>query len=141
MCGSTRYFRASTSSKYSFDPTGFGEWRMLQGRASQYCWTSAMDLSVELLTTSAKRCIASRRRPSRLAALRIRAVDSRSGRARDRTLIPLGLNGCAALALQNAVAVRNAQDVMTNFAPNAGEIGLRKTLVLGRAAHVLSAIP
>ena len=50
MCGSTRYFRASTSSKYSFDPTGFVEWRMLQGRASQYCWTSAMDFSVELLT-------------------------------------------------------------------------------------------
>ena len=36
MCGSTRYLRASTSSKYSFDPTGLGECRMLQGRASQY---------------------------------------------------------------------------------------------------------
>ena len=50
MCGSTRYFRASTSSKYSFEPTGFGEWRMLQGRASQYCWTSATDFSLELST-------------------------------------------------------------------------------------------
>ncbi len=25
------------------EPTGFGEWRMLQGRASQYCWTSSTD--------------------------------------------------------------------------------------------------
>ena len=48
MCGSTRYFRASTSSKYSRDPTGFGECRMLQGRASQYRWTSSRDAGAEL---------------------------------------------------------------------------------------------
>lgn len=35
MCGSTRYLRASTSSRHSRKPTGFSEWRMLQGRASQ----------------------------------------------------------------------------------------------------------
>ena len=40
----------STSSKYSREPTGFGEWRTLQGRASQYRRTSAMDLFVEFLT-------------------------------------------------------------------------------------------
>ena len=47
MCGSTKYFRASTSSKYSFEPTGFCECRMLHGRASQYRRTSAIDFSVE----------------------------------------------------------------------------------------------
>ena len=58
MCGSTRYLRASTSSKYSFDPTGFVEWRMLQGRASQYRWTSAIDLSVELFIVRLAKALA-----------------------------------------------------------------------------------
>ena len=35
MCGSTKYLRASTSSKYSRVPTGLGECRMLHGRWSQ----------------------------------------------------------------------------------------------------------
>ena len=35
MCGSTKYLRASTSSKYSLDPTGLFEWRTLQGRRFQ----------------------------------------------------------------------------------------------------------
>ncbi len=35
MCGSTKYFRASTSSKNSREPTGLVEWRMLQGRRFQ----------------------------------------------------------------------------------------------------------
>ena len=35
MCGSTKYLRRSTSSKYSRVPTAFGECRMLQGRAFQ----------------------------------------------------------------------------------------------------------
>src|SRR5262245_32197624 len=39
MWGSTKYLRASTSSKYSRSPTGLGECRMLQGRSFQYCWT------------------------------------------------------------------------------------------------------
>src|SRR6185369_17240193 len=39
ICDSTKYLRASTSSEYSFVPTGLGEWRMLQGRESQYSLT------------------------------------------------------------------------------------------------------
>ena len=35
MWGSTKYFRCSTSSKYSRVPTSRGEWRMLQGRSFQ----------------------------------------------------------------------------------------------------------
>jgi hypothetical protein len=42
--------RTSTSSKYSREPTGFCECRMLQGRASQYRRTSVIDLFGELLT-------------------------------------------------------------------------------------------
>jgi len=39
--------RASTSSKYSLEPRGFGEWRMLHGRASQYSWTLAIVFSAD----------------------------------------------------------------------------------------------
>src|SRR5271170_434066 len=40
ICGSTKYFRCSTSSKYSFVPTSLVEWRILQGRSSQYFFTA-----------------------------------------------------------------------------------------------------
>src|ERR1700741_4021109 len=40
ICGSTKYLRASTSSKYSRVPTGLRECRTLQGRRSQYRFTS-----------------------------------------------------------------------------------------------------
>src|SRR6476619_3509315 len=51
MCGSTKYFRASTSSKNSAEPTGFGECRMLHGRASQYSRTASTDFGVAVLAT------------------------------------------------------------------------------------------
>src|SRR5579863_6157152 len=40
MWGSTRYLRARTSSKYSLVPISLVEWRMLQGRSSQYFFTA-----------------------------------------------------------------------------------------------------
>src|SRR5712691_1121807 len=46
MCGSTKYFRASTSSKYSRVPTSLGECRMLHGLASQKARTSLIGTSV-----------------------------------------------------------------------------------------------
>src|SRR5256886_10218690 len=42
MCGSTKYLRSSTSSKYSRVPTGLVEWRMLHGRRFQYARTWSM---------------------------------------------------------------------------------------------------
>src|SRR5947199_5932212 len=43
MCGSTKYLRRSTSSKYSRVPTSRGEWRMLQGRRFQKSRTAPID--------------------------------------------------------------------------------------------------
>src|SRR5271157_529 len=45
MCGSPKYLRASTSSKYSRVPAGLGECRTLHGRAFQYSLTLAMGVS------------------------------------------------------------------------------------------------
>src|SRR5438270_302733 len=42
MCGSTKYLRSSTSSKYSRVPTGLVEWRMLHGRRFQHARTWSM---------------------------------------------------------------------------------------------------
>src|SRR5262245_18971593 len=42
ICGSTKYLRASTCSKYSRLPTGSRECRILHGRRSQYDCTSSM---------------------------------------------------------------------------------------------------
>lgn len=44
MCGSTKYFRPSISSKCSFDPIVFAECRMLQGRRFQKSRTAAIAL-------------------------------------------------------------------------------------------------
>src|SRR6059036_54013 len=50
MCGSTKYLRASTSSKYSLVPTGLGECRRLHGRRSQYCLTLSIEISLKDIT-------------------------------------------------------------------------------------------
>src|SRR4051812_35302296 len=46
MCGSTRYLRASTWSKYARVPTGSGECRRLQGRRFQYSRTLSIEVSL-----------------------------------------------------------------------------------------------
>src|SRR6267143_1643619 len=45
MWYSTKYLRASTSSKYCLVPTGAWEWRKLQGRRSQYSFTLSTAMS------------------------------------------------------------------------------------------------
>ena len=45
MWGSTKYFLASTSSKYSRSPIGLEEWRMLHGREFQKSRTCAIGTS------------------------------------------------------------------------------------------------
>src|SRR5260370_6557561 len=42
ICDSTKYLRASTSSKYSLEPISALEWRILHGRRSQYACTAAI---------------------------------------------------------------------------------------------------
>src|SRR5438874_3766735 len=52
MCDSTKYFRCSTSSKYSRVPTAFAECRMLHGRVFQNVRTASIG-------TSANDCLGS----------------------------------------------------------------------------------
>src|SRR5271169_6236876 len=47
MWDSTKYLRASTSSKYSREPTGCAEWRILHGREFQYSLTFEIGVSVK----------------------------------------------------------------------------------------------
>jgi hypothetical protein len=43
------YFRASTWSKYSRDPIGAGEWRILQGRLFQYSRTRSIEVPLNVV--------------------------------------------------------------------------------------------
>src|SRR3954452_7983890 len=71
MWGSTKYFRASTSSKYSLVPTGILECRMLQGLRSQYAFTVSMETADSAANLTNRSLLTTNSFPTTLAELQL----------------------------------------------------------------------